>query len=49
MNVLCLGSEVVGAELAAELVRTFLGARFEAKERYVRRLHKVEEMEKAHA
>jgi ribose 5-phosphate isomerase B len=49
MNVLCLGSEVVGAELAAELVRTFLGARFEAKERYLRRLHKVEEMEKAHA
>ena len=26
MNVLCLGSEVVGAELAADLVRTFLGA-----------------------
>ena len=26
MNVLCLGSEVVGAELAAELVRAFLGA-----------------------
>jgi ribose 5-phosphate isomerase B len=49
MNVLCLGSEVIGAELAAELVRTFLGARFEAKERYLRRLHKVEEMEKAHA
>ena len=24
MNVLCLGSEVVGAELAAELVRAFL-------------------------
>ena len=26
MNVLCLGSEVVGAELAADLVRIFLGA-----------------------
>ena len=25
MNVLCIGSEVVGAELAAELVRAFLG------------------------
>jgi ribose 5-phosphate isomerase B len=49
MNVLCLGSEVVGAELAAELVRTFLGATFLAEERYVRRLNKVEEMEKAHA
>ena len=36
MNVLCLGSEVVGAELAAELVRAFLGATFLAEERYVR-------------
>src|SRR2546428_13815999 len=49
MNVLCLGSEVVGPELAAELVRTFLGATFEAKERYIRRLNKVKEMERAHA
>ncbi|HEX7311722.1 MAG TPA: RpiB/LacA/LacB family sugar-phosphate isomerase [Gaiellaceae bacterium] len=48
MNVLCLGSEVVGAELAAELVRAFLGATFAAEERYVRRLSKVEEMERAH-
>ena len=48
MNVLCLGSEVVGAELAAELVRAFLHARFDGGERYVRRLKKVEEMEKAH-
>jgi ribose 5-phosphate isomerase B len=48
MNVLCLGSEVVGAELAVELVRAFLVARFDGGERYVRRLKKVEEMEKAH-
>jgi ribose 5-phosphate isomerase B len=48
MNVLCLGSEIVGAELAAELVRVFLGARFDGGERYVRRLKKVEEMERAH-
>ena len=48
MNVLCLGSEVVGAELAAELVRAFLHAKFVAEERYVRRLAKVEEMERAH-
>ena len=48
MNVLCLGSEVVGAELATELVRTFLGAKFDGGERYVRRLEKIEEMEKAH-
>jgi ribose 5-phosphate isomerase B len=48
MNVLCLGSEVVGAALAAELVRAFVAARFDGGERYVRRLKKVEEMEKAH-
>jgi ribose 5-phosphate isomerase B len=47
MNVLCIGSEVVGAELAAELVRTFLAARFDGGERYVRRLEKIEEMERA--
>src|SRR4029453_5660845 len=45
MNVLCLGSEVVGAELAAELVRVFLGAEFSAGERYQRRLQKVAELE----
>src|SRR6476661_3966323 len=48
MNVLCIGSEVVGPELAAELARTFLAARFDGGERYVRRLEKIEEMEKTH-
>ena len=48
MNVLCLGSEVIGAELAGELVRRFLGAKFDGGERYVRRLKKIEEMEKTH-
>src|SRR5215203_1998005 len=46
MNVLCLGSEVVGAELAADLVRAFLRATFDGGERYVERLRKVEAMEK---
>jgi ribose 5-phosphate isomerase B len=49
MNVLCLGSEVVGAAIAAELVRAFLAARFDGGERYVRRLEKVEELERSHA
>jgi ribose 5-phosphate isomerase B len=49
MNVLCLGSDVVGPELAADLARVFLAATFDGGERYVRRLHKIEEMEKAHA
>jgi ribose 5-phosphate isomerase B len=46
MNVLCLGSGVVGADLAAELLRAFLAARFDGGERYVRRLEKVERMER---
>ncbi len=48
MNVLCLGSEVVGAELAADLVRAFLDARFDGGERYRRRLEKIEDMEAVH-
>jgi ribose 5-phosphate isomerase B len=49
MNVLCLGSEVVGPSLAAELVRAFLGARFDGGERYVQRLEKVAAMERTMA
>jgi len=51
MNVLCLGSEVIGAELATDLIRTFLAAEFQGEERYVRRLQKIEELERnaAHA
>ncbi|HET9544248.1 MAG TPA: ribose 5-phosphate isomerase B [Gaiellaceae bacterium] len=48
MNVLCLGSEIVGGELAGELVRAFLAAEFDGGERYVARLQKIEEMEAAH-
>jgi ribose 5-phosphate isomerase B len=46
MNVLCLGSEVIGPSLATDLVRAFLAARFGGGERYVRRLEKVEAMER---
>jgi ribose 5-phosphate isomerase B len=45
MNVLCLGSEVVGAELAGELVRAFLSAKFDGGDRYRKRLEKIETME----
>jgi ribose 5-phosphate isomerase B len=48
MNVLCIGSEVVGPELTGELIRTFLAARFDGGERYVRRLEKVRELERSH-
>jgi ribose 5-phosphate isomerase B len=46
MNVLCLGSEVVGPSVARELVELFLGARFDGGERYVARLQKVAAMER---
>jgi ribose 5-phosphate isomerase B len=46
MNVLCLGSEVVGPSLARELVAAFLNATFDGGDRYVERLVKVAEMER---
>ena len=46
MNVLCLGSEVVGPSLARDLVTTFLAARFDGGERYVKRLQMIEDLER---
>jgi len=46
MNVLVLGSRVVGPALAAELVRAFLSAEFSGEERHVRRLNKVSMIER---
>jgi ribose 5-phosphate isomerase B len=46
MNVLCLGSEVVGPSLARELVVAFLNATFDGGDRYVERLRKVAELER---
>jgi RpiB/LacA/LacB family sugar-phosphate isomerase len=46
MNVLCLGSEVVGPSLARELLKRFLAATFVGEGRYLARLEKVEELEK---
>jgi len=45
MNVLILGSRVVGTELARDLAKTFLAASFTHEERHVRRLRKVELLE----
>jgi ribose 5-phosphate isomerase B len=46
MNVLCIGSGVVGADLAGELIRAFLAASFDGGERYRRRIEKIEAMER---
>jgi len=45
MNVLVLGSRVIGPETAREMVRGFLSANFSNEERHVRRLHKIDLME----
>jgi ribose 5-phosphate isomerase B len=45
MNVLCLGSRVIGVELAKEVVHVFLEARFTGAERHRRRLDKVADLE----
>lgn len=44
-NVLCLGARVVGEELALDIVRAFVAARFTGEERHRRRLEKIVEIE----
>ena len=44
-NVLCLGARVVGVELALEIVRAFVAARFTGEERHRRRLAKIQALE----
>ena len=46
MNVLCLGSRIVGSEVARELVKAFITAEYTGEERHQRRLDKVLGMEK---
>jgi ribose 5-phosphate isomerase B len=49
MNVLCLGARIIGEELAMELVRSFLSARFlgndPGEERHARRVSKIRNIE----
>ena len=45
-NVLCLGARVVGIEVATEIVRAFVGARFNGEARHRRRLDKVLDIER---
>ncbi len=45
MNVLVMGSRVVGVKLAEDLVKAFLGAQFTHEERHMRRLAKVKALE----
>ncbi len=45
MNILVLGSRIVGIKLAEELVKAFLSAKFTNEERHVRRLNKIKALE----
>jgi len=46
LNILCLGGRVAGNMLAQELAQRFLTARFTGEERHLRRLQKVQQLEK---
>ena len=47
INVLVLGSRVIGSALAKELATSFVGARFTQEERHQRRLAKVKRLEQS--
>jgi len=46
VNVLCLGGRVIGVEVAAEIVKTFLAAEVSQEERHARRRAMVDEIER---
>jgi ribose 5-phosphate isomerase B len=46
VNVLCLGARVIGPALAAEVIRAFVAAQFSGEDRHVRRLAKIDAIEK---
>ena len=41
MNVIVLGSRIIGSSLAEDVVKAFLGAKFSGEARHLRRLEKV--------
>jgi ribose 5-phosphate isomerase B len=49
MNVLVVGARIIGVELAKEITRAFLGAKFSKEERHRRRLGKVIDIEKRYS
>ena len=49
MNVLVLGSRVIGTELSKDLCITFINARFTGEERHRRRLEKIHSIEQRYS
>ncbi|HSV73179.1 MAG TPA: ribose 5-phosphate isomerase B [Chthonomonadales bacterium] len=46
-NVVCIGERIVGPEMALDIVRTFLSARFSEGERHVRRIGKITALDRS--
>lgn len=49
MNILCLGARIIGPALAAELIKSFLGALYSGDARHRRRLQKIAALEKLYS
>jgi len=47
VNVLCLGAQIVGDQLAFDLLRTYLAAEFSTSEEFRRRVAKLAELEQS--
>jgi ribose 5-phosphate isomerase B len=45
MNVLCIGARIIGVELAKEIVKAYVNAKFSQEERHLRRVKKIHELE----
>jgi ribose 5-phosphate isomerase B len=46
MNILCMGGRAIGSEVAWDLVKTFVEAKYSNEERHLRRLGKVAALER---
>lgn len=46
MNVVCMGSRIIGQAVAEEIAQAFLAAEFNGGERYVRRFNKIQAIER---
>lgn len=47
VNILALGGRVIGPEVAVEVIKAYLGAKFTGEERHVRRLAKIKAIEQS--
>lgn len=47
VNVLCIGAWIVGPQIAADVIRAFLAARFSTEPQFRRRVEKLAEMDRA--